>query len=113
MRRNTNRLQALRGSSQCTTIHACTLEAMRAQASPDLCSEFKWLIVFNTVFSYFKSSLADTLSASANFSIVARGFILSRVPKVFARKLFEFMLGACEKHKVQQNSVSPATTGVD
>jgi hypothetical protein len=34
------------------------------------------------------------------------------VPKVFAQKLFEFMLGACEKHKVQRNSVSPATIGV-
>jgi hypothetical protein len=37
---------------------------------------------------------------------------LSRVPKDFAQKLFEFMLDACEKHKVQQNSVSPATIGV-
>ena len=37
---------------------------------------------------------------------------LSRVPKVFAQKLFEVMLGACEKHKVQQNLVSPATIGV-
>jgi hypothetical protein len=34
------------------------------------------------------------------------------VPKVFAQKLFEFMLGACGKQKVQQNSVSPATIGV-
>jgi hypothetical protein len=38
---------------------------------------------------------------------------LSRVPKVFAQKLFEYMLGACEKHKVQQNLVSPAMIGVD
>src|SRR6266540_1764515 len=35
------------GSSQYTTIHACTLEAMRTQASPDLCAESKWLIAFN------------------------------------------------------------------
>ena len=44
---NTNRLQALRGSSQCPTIHACTLEAMRTQASPDLCAESQWLIALN------------------------------------------------------------------
>jgi hypothetical protein len=47
MRKITNRLQALRGSSQCTTTHACTLEAMRTQASPDLCAKSKWLIAFN------------------------------------------------------------------
>jgi hypothetical protein len=35
------------GPSQCRTIHACTLEAMRTQAPPDLCAEFKWLIAFN------------------------------------------------------------------
>src|SRR5262245_50018669 len=35
------------GSSQRTTIHACTPEAMRTQASPDLRSEFKWLIALN------------------------------------------------------------------
>ncbi len=39
--------------------------------------------------------------------------ILSGVPQVFAQKLFEFMLGACEKHQVQQNAVSPATIGAD
>jgi hypothetical protein len=35
------------GSSHCPMIHACTLEAMRTQASPDLCAESKWLIAFN------------------------------------------------------------------
>src|SRR5215510_14317201 len=33
--------------SRCTTTHACTLEATRTQASPDLCSESKWWIAFN------------------------------------------------------------------
>src|SRR5215510_15433844 len=46
MSRNTNRLQALR-VLQYTTIHDCTLEAIRTQASPDLCAESKWLIAFN------------------------------------------------------------------
>jgi hypothetical protein len=46
MRRNTNRLQALR-FFPCTTFNDRTLEAMRTQASPDLCAESKWLIAFN------------------------------------------------------------------
>jgi hypothetical protein len=46
MRRNTNLFQA-RWSSQWATIQACALEAMRTQASPDLCSGFKPLIAFN------------------------------------------------------------------
>src|SRR5262245_22249052 len=55
-------------------------------------------------------SMRDQMPSCLSNAIASH---LSRVPKVFARKLFEFMLGACEKHKVQQNSVSPATTGVD
>jgi len=46
------RLEPIRIPAHLIPINAppaedCTLEAMRTQASPDLCAESKWLIAFN------------------------------------------------------------------
>jgi hypothetical protein len=67
-------------SSLCTTTHACALEAMRTQASPDLCAEFSYLhdrlmkkiiLIFDNAISFDHGKAFEIAQLSAKTYIVA------------------------------------------